>query len=258
MILEIYLRVIGTKVNKVAKMRLSFTSFVGFQMIVIAVICLIFVGLLFGFNIQVSDSLVSVIGSLGTMVGGVGAAFAAFISYRSIGQWRKEFTHGKLYELTLQLEDTLHDALADLHEAAFSESIPNKLSFFSVLPRSIQPYRKSYERVHDTIRLLLESDSTNNEKALELLKKLTLDSLLHQMHSPFVQYHDSQGRVDIYLSKNPNEQRSLFAIPEIKEDLMTTTQMWLTLGQIELDYKRNMTSLKSLLLSKQVMIDKQV
>ncbi len=219
-------------------------------MIIAATISLILVGLLFGFNIQVSDSVVNIIGSVGTMVGGLGAAFAAFISYRSMGQWRREFNHVKLYELVNELDDILHDVLATLHDTVFSESI-NVRNFLGALPRSVEPYNKAYDKTHNTLRLLLETNVNKNEQALMLLEQLTLSSLLIQMHEPFIKYHDSKNRVNAYFIKHPNEQRSLHEIVEIKEDMITNFQTMKQLSQFDMDYRRNMTQLKSLLLSKQ-------
>ncbi len=217
-------------------------------MILVAAISLILVGLLFGFNIQVSDSVVNIIGSVGTMVGGLGAAFAAFISYRSMGQWRWEFDHAKRYELVNKLDDILHDVLTTLHDTVFSESI-NVRNFLGALPRSVKPYSKAYDKAHDDLRLLLEANA-KNEQALMLLEQLTLNSLLSHMHEPFIRYHDSNNRINAYFAEHPDEPRSLHEIVEIKEDLISTYQTMNQLSQLDMDYRKNMVQLKSLLLSK--------
>ena len=216
-------------------------------MIIVTVILLVLVGLLFGFNIQVSDSLVNIMGSIGTMIGGLGAAIAAFISYRSMGQWRAEFNHAKLYELVNELDGILHDVLATLHDTVFSESI-NVRNFLGALPRSVKPYSKAYDKTYDALRLLLKVNSTYNEQALVLLEQLALNSLLIQMHDPFIKCHDSKNRVDAYFAKYPNEQRALHEIVEIKEDIVVTFKMMNQLSQLDMNYRRNMAKLKSLIL----------
>ncbi|MDN3700733.1 hypothetical protein QWY96_07195 [Vibrio artabrorum] len=57
--------------------------------------------------------------------------------------------------------------------------------------------------------------------------------------------------MNAYFVKHPNEQRSLHEVVEIKEDMVTNFQTMKQLSQFDMDYRRNMTQLKSLLLSKQ-------
>ncbi|PMP13744.1 hypothetical protein BCS92_15545 [Vibrio tasmaniensis] len=64
-------------------------------MVLICALCLVLVGLIFGFHIQVSESAVSALASMGSILGGMGAAGAAYISYRSTKEWKNEFYHGK-------------------------------------------------------------------------------------------------------------------------------------------------------------------
>ncbi|ENA1150454.1 hypothetical protein ABFT02_003732 [Vibrio alginolyticus] len=54
--------------------------------IFIGIAALVFVGLIFGFHIQVSTSFINVITSIGTLLGGFGAAYAAYLARQSVGE----------------------------------------------------------------------------------------------------------------------------------------------------------------------------
>ncbi len=71
-----------------------------------------------------------------------------------------------------------------------------------------------------------------------------------QVHNAWLDYN-CNGFMNAYFVKHPNEQRSLHEVVEIKEDMVTNFQTMKQLSQFDMDYRRNMTQLKSLLLSKQ-------
>lgn len=71
-----------------------------------------------------------------------------------------------------------------------------------------------------------------------------------QVHNAWFDYNYN-GAMNAYFVKHSDEQRSLHEIVEIKEDMVTNFQTMKQLSQFDMDYRRNMTQLKSLLLSKQ-------
>lgn len=185
-------------------------------MALISALCLVLVGLIFGFHIQVSETAVSILASMGSILGGMGAAGAAYISYRSTKEWKNEFYHGKQYEHVLQLESLLLDINAALNKAIHDESVTG-LRLIGALHKSTAPFQKDYKQSLNSLRLI--SRKSKNESASNVLEQLDIDKILMSMHEPFLHYRDSQSRIDDYFKNNPNEERQLFEITEIKDDM---------------------------------------
>ncbi|ELA6667922.1 hypothetical protein RC861_004223 [Vibrio parahaemolyticus] len=124
------------------------------MIIFIGIAVLVFVGMLFGFHIQVSTSFINVITSIGTLLGGFGAAYAAFMARQSVGEWRNEFHYKNTYNQLSEFETLLQDIFIDFGENIIQHTkllnaTKGELATASVevLPK----YAKRYAQLHNRI-----------------------------------------------------------------------------------------------------------
>ncbi|EML0423776.1 hypothetical protein V9656_000972 [Vibrio parahaemolyticus] len=134
----------------------------------VAVVVLVLVGLLVGFNIQISSSFVQLISSLGAFVGGLGAAFAAFFSYKSIHQWREQFVLSNVFELLNEQNDIMRSLFTDFNKKLMVSDI-DKLTFQEKLKLQNEVFHnveEQYERLHNRIEPLLGDRQRETYKVL--------------------------------------------------------------------------------------------
>ncbi|MDW1898795.1 hypothetical protein [Vibrio sp. Vb1337] len=138
--------------------------------IFIGIAALVFVGLIFGFHIQVSTSFINVITSIGTLLGGFGAAYAAYLARQSVGEWRDEFHYKNTYSQLSEFESMLKTMLEDFTENSLSKDSLTTLSNTAALQiplKILHPYRERYQRLHEDILNGLSSEGARAFKELE-------------------------------------------------------------------------------------------
>ncbi|MCZ2803119.1 hypothetical protein [Vibrio alginolyticus] len=136
--------------------------------ILIGIVALVLIGLLFGFHIQVSTSVVNFISSIGTLVGGFGTAYVAYLAHTSLGEWRKEFHYKNVYSQLSDFEAILRDMLDDFNEDILSHTNLGDIKNTEVPPllaKTLNPYEKKYLRLHNSIlNGLPEKEARNFER----------------------------------------------------------------------------------------------
>ncbi|TOM45563.1 hypothetical protein CGH76_23490, partial [Vibrio parahaemolyticus] len=140
--------------------------------VLVCALSLVLIGLLFGFNIQISDSVVAVLNSMGSILGGVGAAVAAFISFRSMGQWREQFTYSKAYEALSTLEEIIPQLFEGFMKKAYDRSL-----YYADYHKGLKeilvittPDTKSYINALNTLFQLLPREQRERLNTLALLE----------------------------------------------------------------------------------------
>tara|TARA_Y100000588_G_C14252638_1_gene924121 strand:- start:995 stop:1702 length:708 start_codon:yes stop_codon:yes gene_type:complete len=128
--------------------------------ITIAIICiaLILVGLIFGLNIQVSNDFISIWNSFSSTIGGLGAAAAAYLSYRSMDRWRMEFNHSKSYEslneISLLIDEWFESLITTITSREICDLEPlQQMSLLSprIFFKEYRVYNNSYHNILATI-----------------------------------------------------------------------------------------------------------
>ncbi|ENP0826394.1 hypothetical protein ACCI36_003563 [Vibrio parahaemolyticus] len=182
--------------------------------VLVCALSLVLVGLLFGFNIQVSDSVVAVLNSMGSILGGVGAALAAFISYRSAGQWREQFVHSKAYEALSVLEEIVPQIFEGFMKKAYDRDLRHA-DFFRITKEvftiATPDMEKSYNNAIFSLFQLLPHAQREN------LNTLTLVEIRQKMTHAYFTISDSSASIDEFFKNNPEVAHSRVSLSEIKE-----------------------------------------
>lgn len=168
--------------------------------VLVCALSLVLVGLLFGFNIQVSDSVVAVLNSMGSILGGVGAAVAAFISYRSVGQWKKEFKHSKVYEAIWTLEEIIPQMIQEIIQA-FSDHELHLLGLGEAMERITNitiSNSKSYNKAFGVLSDMLPVEQRDE------LKKLRLSAMQSMFLASYFTVRDAKKALDDFFEDNPD------------------------------------------------------
>ncbi|GLR76802.1 hypothetical protein [Aliivibrio sifiae] len=121
----------------------------------IAIVALILVGLLFGFTIQISSSILNVISSVGSAIGGMGAAIAAWFSYRAIAEWKHEFKYKIKYEYINEMESIFYKVWGDFSQIILTESVSSTDSE-NPLISNFDQYRERYEYCYSQLSPLMK------------------------------------------------------------------------------------------------------
>ncbi|HHC6610378.1 hypothetical protein [Vibrio parahaemolyticus] len=135
---------------------------------------LVLLGLLFGFNIQVSDSLNDFLSSLGALLGGFGAAIAAYFSYRSSTQWKEQFVLSNTFHKLNDQIDILKALFKDFNETAMSSTVAemNLTERINIASRIIHSYETDYEQLYFRVNSLLSKNqlSTYNKVCFSAIR----------------------------------------------------------------------------------------
>ncbi|MFA0238079.1 MULTISPECIES: hypothetical protein [Vibrio] len=129
----------------------------------------------------------------------------------------------------MQLESVLLDINAALEQAIHDESVTG-IGLIGVLHKATIPFQKDYKQSLNSLRLI--SRKSKDESAINVLEQLDINEILMSMHEPFLNYRDSQSRINDYFKNNPNEERQLFEITEIKDDMKLNISMLFELNYI--------------------------
>lgn len=180
----------------------------------LAALALVLCGLLFGFNIQVSSSLVETLSSLGAAIGGIGAAAAAYFAYRAIGEWKNQFNHSEAYHNLKELEVLLNKIWleVDKNTDLSNEELRKPKAVLASVPSAFNKYKLAYTQYYSTLELLLEPNQ------LDLLVNLKFDFLLKKTIESHIRYAESHARMSKEVEKEEHQNKSLHEIEEIHED----------------------------------------
>ncbi|EIO4562492.1 hypothetical protein LQM11_003072 [Vibrio parahaemolyticus] len=168
--------------------------------VLVCALSLVLVGLLFGFNIQVSDSVVAVLNSMGSILGGVGAAVAAFISYRSAGQWKKEFKYSKVYEAIWILEEIIPQMIQEIMQA-FTDHELHSLGWVDTIERITNitvSNSKSYNKAFGVLSDMLPVGQRDE------LKKLRLSAMQSTFLASYFTVRDAKKSLDDLFGEDPD------------------------------------------------------
>ncbi|EHV5554579.1 hypothetical protein K0W35_001199 [Vibrio parahaemolyticus] len=176
--------------------------------VLVCALSLVLVGLLFGFNIQVSDSVVAVLNSMGAILGGVGAAVAAFISYRSAGEWRKQHQYIEIYNALGIMEEKI-GAIFDAFDQVINDP---KRDDVSVVWRHIyksvfKKYSHDYNKALATLRNLTPSGLIENVDSLDLFC----------LNAKFTKWFIEIADITVKVKSSPNFNKSDLTDDEIKQ-----------------------------------------
>lgn len=178
------------------------------------VLTLVLAGMLFGFNIQVSSSLLSVINSLGTVIGGIGAATAAYISYRSINQWKEQSKHAESIQKLYQLESILIEILTNFETNFISNNglKLKKTEQLAQISNLLGSKSKEYTRVYGELLTLLNKSQIEH---LKIVDKTNLIMELSTCYFDYIKYYNESKKnlVD-------GDERALNQIPGVREPLL--------------------------------------
>lgn len=182
--------------------------------IVIAAVLLVLVGMLFGFNIQVNNSLLSTISSLSSVLAAISAAAAAYFSFASIGQWKKQVEHSLLYEQLDELEDLLIQFLEDVKKKAFDTDYKGVTKVVSLPASSASKIRARYERLFNKIADLI------SEEKLPSLTPIDLNSLVNALFEPICELKSCDYRIDTFIEENEDTKiKPMQEFPEMMEEM---------------------------------------
>ncbi|MEF1200077.1 hypothetical protein QTO12_05945 [Vibrio owensii] len=179
--------------------------------ILIASLCLVLVGLLFGFNIQVNKTAVDALSAISSFVAAVSAAAAAYFSYSSIGQWKKQTKHSLLYEHLTTLEDLLVPFLDEYKEKVFDANVNKPLDVLSIVPSCARGIKRDYSKAYNKVRELID------EGKREELRKIELDTLIAELGMLTVELKTHEYNVEKYFKEHPETQEKSFG--ELKGEL---------------------------------------
>ncbi|WP_146162339.1 hypothetical protein [Vibrio splendidus] len=217
-----------------------------------AAFALVFVGMLFGFNIQINADTTNFFASVGSLIGGISAAIAAFFSYRSVGEWRNQMQHSLLYEHFSNLEVLLQEYVNKVNRATDDiESIPI-YKVLTLASRSASDVREEYESNYHKIHGLIP---THLQTQVEELNIYTLNQK-YNVALQACKIRDSE--LSRYTSKNKIvlDERSLDELPaEIRLELFEKTnaaaESYSNVMLIGNTAKSNLNSLRASLLKKE-------
>lgn len=150
--------------------------------IVVSVLALVLVGMLFGFNIQVSSSFIETIGSVGGTLSGLGAAVAAFYSYKSTKQWKKEFNHSEMYEHLNEIERLLNFYHVRLINELREQEIPHAINAFGIITESEKKTQEEY------IKIWIKTSRICNKTQESNLNKIELTNIQKELFKEYRNY----------------------------------------------------------------------
>ncbi len=164
----------------------------------ISSVCLVLVGLLFGFNIQVSDSLNLFLSSAGGFLSGLGAAIAAFFSYKASCQWKHQFNHSVLYENLNELELLLLEFTTSITAASNDDNLKVQTAYQAptVLAGAVS---QKYQVVYSKIEELIPSETQ------KVFAELDLNRLKESLTQPFIDYAIKKNALERYIEENAND-----------------------------------------------------
>ncbi|MGR5391167.1 hypothetical protein [Vibrio crassostreae] len=132
---------------------------------------------------------------MGTVLSGLGAALAAFYSYKSSLQWKSEFNHSTLYEYLNELERLLIKFTSNISKYSNDESLDVRTAF-SAPTNSSSEIREQYQLVYARIEELLDKEQ------LVHLEQLNLTKLTSSLTQPFIDYTIKRKALFQYLQDN--------------------------------------------------------
>lgn len=166
------------------------------MVIALAAFTLVLVGMIFGFNIQINADATSFLASIGSLVGGLAAAVAAFFSYRSVGEWRNQMQHSLMYEHLSHLDSLLNEYVKKVNKIANDiDDIPiyKVLNIASHSASNIrEEYENNYQKIYEIIPTNLQSQ----------LEELHFSTLTYQYNVALHDYKVKSSLLSRYISKN--------------------------------------------------------
>jgi len=207
--------------------------------ILLAALSLVLIGLLFGFNIQTSQSFISLLSTIGTLVSAVAAAIAAYFSYKSVGQWRNEAEHKLLYDHFNELENLLTTYINKVKEQVYNDS-DTFVSFYAA-SSSASEISDDYESVYLKIYELAPKTMHPG------LDTLQLSSLVSELTEPIMKYKSSRFALNKYVEDNPlkTEQMMMSEIPEMRESGKKMMKAGLEIELIFSETRKSLSSLRA-------------
>lgn len=191
--------------------------------VVLAAVSLVLAGLLFGFNIQINESIIDVISSLGTLVSAIAAATAALFSYKSIGQWRNQVEHSLLYNHFSDLERLLITYNTNIRRDTFDDNLTDVLRVFRIPVESASDIRQDYENTYQKICEIAP------ESMLPKLKSIQIDTLIEMFSNTILDYKSTINSINEYMRTHQDEveKKSIDELPELFElAKRSTLQGW--------------------------------
>lgn len=181
------------------------------MVIALAAFSLVLVGMIFGFNIQINADTTSFLASIGSLVGGLAAAVAAFFSYRSVGEWRNQMQHSLIYEHLSYLETLLNEYVKKVNESAEDVdelSVSKVLCIASHSAKNIrEEYENTYQKIYELIPPHLQSE----------VEKLHFYRLIQQYNLALHDYKVKSGLLSRYLSMNREKLEGALSPEQSKE-----------------------------------------
>lgn len=222
------------------------------MVIMFAAFALVLVGMLFGFNIQINADGTNFLSSVGSLIGGISAAVAAFFSYRSVGEWRNQMQHSLLYEHFSHLEKSLQEYVNKVNRATDDiQNIPiyKALTIASRSASDVrEEYESSYHKIHELIPTHLQTQ----------VEELNIYTLNQKYNVALQAYKLRDSEFSRYTSQNKIvlEERSLDELPaEISCELFEKTNAALeSYGKVMLignTAKSNLSSLRASIIKKE-------
>lgn len=182
--------------------------------IVLATVSLVLVGMLFGFNIQVNNTFLAALSSVGTLLAGLAAAAAAYFSYASIGQWKKQAEHSLLYEQIDELESLLITFVNNVKCKAFDSEYNGVRKVLGLTATCAKEIRPEYERLFNKIYDLTSEDKHS------YLEVINLDSLIKELYEPILELKSSNNRMDKFIELNEDTKtKPMHEFPELMEEM---------------------------------------
>ncbi|CAK2572501.1 hypothetical protein [Vibrio crassostreae] len=209
--------------------------------IILAPVILVLTGLLFGFNIKVSNSAVALINSLGTIIGGIGAAIAAYISFRSMGQWKEEFRHSKAFESLSELSEALDELFEQFRKEALSDQSENKGVFeqLSLVASMVQPLKKNYRHHYNNAQAAL---SVSNIQKLDRLEINLIAGELNEIYYSYIESYQAGRKL-----AEQNDHLTLSEIPGIRPHMQNMFAQQLKFSTLQSECITSLQDMKSAL-----------
>lgn len=139
----------------------------------LSVVGLVLVGMLFGFHIQVSPSLLELLNSLSTFLAGFGTVIAAFIAYKTVDKWKEQSVHNRQHDafdvLWLKAEQwftAIEDYFVDAENIILAGPYAMRQGAKSQLDSShsarLKKARSDYARAYRFLESLLNEDDLSS------------------------------------------------------------------------------------------------